>query len=93
MSKATENAYNWAVETVMDTCVYVAEADNRLITKEYIYLKVEENLNLWDEYVGPRHNNYQEEEYLLTDSQWYDTLHSVRETVECRLECEGLLES
>ena len=91
MSKATENAYNWALAETMRFCE--AKATEGAVSEEYVHHTAEQALRDWDGFVGPRHNNYQEEEYLLTNSQWYDTLHSVRETVECRLECRGLLES
>ena len=84
MSKATENAYNWALEETMRFCE--AKATEEEVTEEYIHLVAEQALRDWDAFVGPRHNDYQEEEYLLTDSEWDDTLHAVRETIECRLQ-------
>ena len=81
MSNAFQNAYDFALEFVMNMNDCKEE-----VTAEGIWLDAEQALRDWDAFAGPRHTNYVESEYELTDSQWTDCQYAVSETVEARLE-------
>ena len=79
MSNAFQNAYKYAVEQTRD--MSKARAEDNTLTPETVYLDAEQALRDWDAFVGPRHTNYVESEYELTDRQWKDCLFSVCEFV------------
>ncbi len=80
---AFQNAYEFALGYVM-----FRFAESESVTREQIYLQAEQELRDWDGFAGPRHTNYISEAYELTDSQWYDCLSAICETVEARLWCK-----
>ena len=80
MSNAFQNAYDFAIEYVMD----MSEARGEDLSETTIFLDAEQALRDWDLY-GPRRTGYKPEEYALTDSQWYDCEQAVQETAEARL--------
>ena len=80
MNNAFQNAYNFTLREVLRMNDY-----KDVVTSEDIWLDAEQALRDWDGFAGPRHTNYVESEYELTDSQWYDCQSAVSETVEARL--------
>ena len=78
---AFQNAYDFALEYVLYMC-----REKEEVSKTEIYLFAEQELRDWDGFAGPRRTNYVPEAYELTNSQWYDCLSAVCETVEACLE-------
>ncbi len=80
MHNAFQNAYEFALSCVMNMFMACES-----VNKTELYLCAEQQLRDWDGFAGPRHTNYVESEYELTDSQWKDCLYAVCETAEARL--------
>tara|TARA_R110002049_G_scaffold97626_1_gene237813 strand:- start:388 stop:651 length:264 start_codon:yes stop_codon:yes gene_type:complete len=80
MSNAFQNAYDFVLSEVLRM-----NDEKEEVTTESILLDAEEALRDWDTFAGPRHTNYVESEYELTDDQWEDCQYAVSETTEARL--------
>ena len=79
---AFQNAYDYAVEHTFS--MSEAHAQDNTLSRDSVYYDAEQALRDWDGFVGPRRTDYVPEQYELTNSQWYDCLSAVCETVtEC----------